>query len=180
MSELLKLIAWAQTAASAKYLPRITAWVLSAIVLGILWFSESSVMRSFGFVGVDVAIYMGLFFFVQSPVEWAKILFVKLIFTILGASRLIIKVVLICVSLLLSAVYVISPCDIIPDILLGLGQLDDILITIGLVSYAANSKYSLPVPTMSAEDAADLPFWKVVLLATMSTVITWFLRIVTS
>ncbi len=179
MSELLRLLSLIQTIGSAKYLVRAGAWILAALILWWLWVAESPLARFFAFVGVAAALYGGIWYFLEAPVEWTKYLFVKLIFVMLGASRLVIKIVLMGVAILLSAIYFISPIDFIPDILIGLGWIDDALVAFGLISYAANSKFSLPVPTISAEEAGEHPAWKVAFVATAATGITWVLRMAT-
>jgi uncharacterized membrane protein YkvA (DUF1232 family) len=179
MSELLRLISLIQTAASAQSYARAAAWILGAIVIWWLWGAESAVLRLIAFVGADAAVCVGIWYFLKAPVEWAKYLFVNAVFLMLGLSRVFIKAIVMGIAILLSIIYFLSPLDFIPDILLGLGWIDDVLVAIGLISYAANSKFTIPVPSISAEEAADRPGWKVALVATLGTILTLIVRAAT-
>jgi uncharacterized membrane protein YkvA (DUF1232 family) len=179
MSDLLHLLSWIQTATSAKSILRTGAWLVAVVMLWMLRTSGSSGARWLGFVGVDVALYFGVVTFFQAPIEWIKYLFVNMIFLALSASRIAIKLILIGLAALLSLIYFISPIDFIPDILLGFGWIDDALVAFGLICYAARSNYTLPVPSISAEDAATHPTWKIACVVTVSTCLTGLLRAAT-
>ena len=99
MSDLLHLLSWISTAASAKYWPRIAAWLVGALLLWWLWTAESGLARFVGFIGLDVALYFGISDLPAiATVEWTRYLFVKLIFLALSAGQVIIKLILMAAS----------------------------------------------------------------------------------
>ena len=176
MSDLLRLLSWIQTAASAKSIARTVVGILIAIVIFQLWTAESSLARFIGFSGVDIAICLAIFIFLQAPVEVTQWFFIQLVYGMLTMSRFLIKIILMGVAATLSLIYFISPIDIIPDILLGLGWIDDALVAFGLISYASRSNYSVPIPSMSIDEASRHPAWKLAMIATTGTILTIILR----
>ena len=179
MSDLLRLFAWIQTAASAKSIGRTIAGILLAILVWQLWTAESALGRFVAFVAVDLALCAGIFVFLQAPVEVTQWLFIQLIYGMLTISRTFIKLIIMGLACLLSFIYFISPIDIIPDLLLGLGWIDDALVAFGLISYASRSNYQLPLPSMSIEEASTHPTWKLAMIGTCGTILTFMIRAAT-
>ncbi len=179
MSDLLHVVSWIQTATSVRTYLRIGGWLLAALAVWMFWASDSPLARWIGFIAVDVALYLGIITFMRAPAEWLRYLFVSLIFVSMAMSQIIIKVTLMGMATILSVIYFLSPIDIIPDLLLGLGWIDDALIAWGLISYAAKSQYALPVPSISVEEAVEHPAWKVASIAVVSTCLAGLLRAAT-
>lgn len=146
MSELLKLLTSIQTLSSWRSLLTNAGYVAVGLFVIYLWRMDAGLARLLSYFLAIGLLYLGLMIFLKAPAGYAKYLYIKAIFLVLSLFRMASKAIVMGIALLLSFIYFISPIDIIPDILIGLGWIDDALIAFGLISFAANSKITVPVP----------------------------------
>ena len=175
MHDLLKFLSLLQTLSSGPNLLRSFLYISLAIFVYYLWGYDAVWAKVISFLVVDIALYFLIVIFLSNPLELIKYSFLKMFFLLLSALRIGIKLILIAISFVISIVYFISPIDIVPDILLGIGWIDDILLAVGLVSYAANS--DLQIPDYSFRNNEEgYPIFKSILAISISTATTYYFR----
>jgi uncharacterized membrane protein YkvA (DUF1232 family) len=152
---------------------------LAVAVLGItgwMWFSSIEALRWVAFLLVWAGLSFALIFFLSSPLQWLNYLLFQAFFLALTLLRLCVKLVVVVLSIVLSAIYFISPIDLIPDLLLGLGWIDDVLIAWALISWAWKAQIEIPMPSVSAEEVSEQPLWKRLLAILLAGTLTWLLH----
>lgn len=179
MPSALSRVSWPQTMASAKPWLRIGGGAVIAVVLWLLWNAETPWVRWLGFIGVAIVVDFGVVAFLEAPMEWLRYWTFRAVFGLLSASRAIIRALLIMLAALLSAIYALSPLDFIPDVLIGLGWIDDLLVAFGLIFYAAKWRYAIPAPSASAKETARHPVGRVVSAAAIAVGLAGLLRLIT-
>lgn len=180
MHDLLQLLSSLQSLATMPSTARSVGWgCLAVAVLGAtawMWCSSVEVLQWAAFLLVWVGLSFALLLFLGSPLQWVNYLLIQGFFLSLTLLRLGIKLVIVTLSVVLSVIYFISPIDIIPDIFLGLGWIDDALIAWGLITWAWKAEIEIPMPPISAEEAAEQPLWKRLLAVILAGTLTWFLH----
>lgn len=179
MSDLLHALYNLLALASVRSCAIAAGWLGGGFVVWRLWFSETTWTRWLGFLAVDVGLALGVLVFLRAPLQWINYIFFELLFLMLSASRALIKISLVIISAILSLIYFISPIDVVPDLLLGLGWIDDALVAWALIMRAVKSEYAVPMPDVSAEDVAGRPAWKIACAVVVATFLTALLRLAT-
>jgi uncharacterized membrane protein YkvA (DUF1232 family) len=176
MPEFLKLLSVVQVVSSWQSLVRAAWYLFVAVLLYNLWWAEHPLARLIGFAIADVVLFYVMIAFLRAPVEYAQYLALKALFLLLGVVRLTSKAFLMCLAFLLSAIYFMSPIDIIPDLLLGIGWIDDLLLAIGLISWSMSAKVRFPVPDPGRLELENRPGSTWITAAALSTVLTCVAR----
>ena len=180
MHDLLQLLSSLQSLFTMPSTVRSAGWgCLAVAVLGVtgwMWFSSVEVLHWVAFLLVWAGLSFALLLFLSSPLQWVNYLVIQGFFLSLTLLRLGIKLVVVSLSVILSVIYFISPIDIIPDIFLGLGWIDDALIAWGLITWAWKAEIEIPMPAVSAAEASEQPFWKRLLAVFLAGTLTWVLH----
>jgi len=178
MHDLLKFYSWLQALHASQGLPRIILYIGSVILTILLWNQTHGFAQAIAFVAVTIGLYFAMLMFLSDPIELLRYICLKVFFLALSIVRISAKIVLVTLASILSLIYFLMPIDIIPDILLGIGWIEDILIAIGLVSYAASADVTLPEKTESI-DTAQYPELKRFIAAVLAIFATTILRVIT-
>ena len=96
------------------------------------------------FVAAVVLLYRGWLSYQADPKAFKTALAVKLLATCLSITRFVFHIAKGVVVFILGLIYAISPIDGIPDIILGLGQIDDILIVMSTAGYLGKKIFVFP------------------------------------
>jgi Protein of unknown function (DUF1232) len=163
-----KIASTVQTASALPTILKNTGYALAVCMVLMLWFSGSPLLRGAAFLSTNYALYRVGLLALSNPNQFFMALcasLLKCVFTALrfGAKGLI---------LLSAAVYAISPIDLISDVLIGLGWIEDILFCVGAV-VIARSETAFP----NLCGAPDTPYEKAVVFgsATLVTLLISFM-----
>lgn len=178
MHDFLKLVSLLKTIALGRDYAINIGYLILGVIVVYLWFSENVLAKAISFLSVDIALYFVLVVFLSSPVDFLYYLSLKIFSISFTVLRYGIKIILLILAIILSFVYFISPVDIIPDVFLGIGWIDDLLLASGLIIGAISSDVRIPEYRLGYSESA-YPTLKRIITVMLSTAITYILRIVT-
>lgn len=120
-----------------------------AVGAGLIWWfwrDESVAVKVLTYLAVATVFYFLTTEFMKSPRAFVVNAVRTIGRTLFSIGRTVIRWICIVLAILASAVYFFSPCDLIPDIIVGFGWIDDALLAIGLITGAAKVKVEPPHP----------------------------------
>lgn len=91
-------------------------------------------------------LYKTLRSFLADPHEFMTTLGIKIGCFIFGIFKFVFHVVQGIIVFILGIVYAVFPIDFIPDLLIGIGQIDDILVLMGTFSFLVSRSFTFPKP----------------------------------
>ena len=106
-------------------------------------------------IAIALTCYLGYHSYRADPEQFMAALAARLASLAIGAFHLFKGLV----GLVLGAAYVICPIDFIPDFLLGIGQLDDLLAGAGGVLFFIKQVLKFPKPTTAFPRPRLLDRW---------------------
>lgn len=125
---------------------RCAGYVGGGTLIWWFWRDESLVAKGLTYLAVATVFYFLTTEFMKSPRAFVVNALRTIGRTAFSIGRTVVRWVCILFALLASLVYFLSPCDIIPDVLIGFGWIDDALVAIGLVTGASRVKVEPPHP----------------------------------
>lgn len=153
---------------------RILPCIGLAFIVFYLWGYDAVWAKIISFLVVDITIYFVIITFLSNPLELLKYVCLKLFFLFLTLFTVVAKIILVVVFIIVWIVYFISPIDIIPDIIVGIGWIDDFLLAVGLILSVAN--LSLEFPDYKLTDNNSYPVFRNILAVIISTALTYAFR----
>lgn len=174
MHDLLTAVGRVQSISSVPGILRNIATVGAAALGLFLWGYDAPWARVVSFIAVDAVLFLVIIRFLAHPLEMVRYVLVKLLLLFLSLFKLGLVVVFkLLIPAIIAIIYFISPIDLIPDIVLGIGWVDDLGVVIGLVIYAINTQVAMP---SAVPDDNTSPAVRYLIAAALATFLTYLLR----
>ena len=125
--------------------------IIWALAGDIWWLSITATIASAAIISV------GIFVFLEGPVQWTSFLIQKAFILSISIFAASIRVVAYGLAAVLSVVYFIWPLDLITDIIIIFGWIEDVAIAIGLFSVARSADIEMPYISTNIKPLEDIP-----------------------